>query len=399
MKILLPIGLLALAILLFTFNPWVWAEEPAPSSKTLGTTKELMGKFLSHMQALKGYIVSEDQFIDKKNFGEIDSHLKELSSLSKKAAHDPRLQLPGYRVSRQVLENHIEETERVFRLGNKHYARWMLGSTLSICMSCHTQIPTVSRSLKDFESLETFSTPFDQAEFLFATRAFDQAKPFYEKIIQNYPEDKVNSEQAETALERMITYYARIRRNPEAAVLALEQYQRNTKLPPFLKEDMKIWLRSFKDWNKEPVLNPSSATDSEIIEFASKNLDPKVSGYIMAADNPRAALYLKVSGILYEYLQQHPDSKATPSMLYWLAICDKGLNNNFFYSLGDVYLRECIIRFPQTPTARTCYDEYESETVLSYSGSSGTHLPEDVKIDLGRLKALIITPPTAGAKH
>lgn len=69
MKILLPIGLLALAILLFTFNPWVWAEEPAPSSKTLGTTKELMGKFLSHMQALKGYIVSEDQFIDKKNFG------------------------------------------------------------------------------------------------------------------------------------------------------------------------------------------------------------------------------------------------------------------------------------------------------------------------------------------
>jgi len=387
-----------LVFVIYLMNPQAWADEVKPPSKS--TTKELMGKFLSHMEALKSYLVSEEKFADPQNFSTIDSHLKELATLSKKAAHDPRLQLPGYRVSRQVLEEHIAETERVYRVGNKSYARWMLGSTLSICMSCHTQIPTVSRKLQDFEDVKPFSKPFEQAEFLFATRAFDNAKEIFEKTILSYPADDITSDQVETALERMITYYARIQRDPNRAVLVLEKYQGNKKLPTFLKEDIKAWLQAFKDWKKDPTLDPASATDAQIVEFAKKNLDPKVSGYVMSADNPRAALYLKVSGILYQYLQQHPTSPATPDLLYWLAICDRGLNNNFFYSLADVYLKECIVNFPQSVTAKQCYDEYEAETTLSYSGSGGTNIPDDVRLDLGRLKALIIAPPPSqGAKH
>jgi len=384
-----------LVFVIYLMNPQAWAAEVKQTE-----TKELMGKFLTHMEALKSYLVSEVKFSDPKNYSEIDSHLKDLATLAKKATHDPRLQLPGYRISRQVLEDHIVETERVYRVGNKSYARWMLGSTLSICMSCHTLIPTVSRKIKDFETSTSLSTPFDQAEFLFATRAFDNAKEIYEKTILNYPEGNINSDQAETALERMITYFARVQRDPEAAVQALEKYQKNRKLPVFLKEDIKAWLKAFKDWKKEPTLDPNFAGDAQVVDFAKKNLDPKVAGYVMTADNPRAATYLKVSGILYQYLQQHPHSPVTPEILYWLAICDKGLNNNFFYSLGDVYLRECITKFSQSPTAQKCYEEYEAETIVSYSGSGGTDLPDDVKKELGRLRALIITPPSSsGVKH
>ncbi len=381
-----------LIFVIYFMNPRVWAEDAKP-------TKELMGKFLSQMETLKPYMVSEEKFTDSKNFIEIDSHLKELALLSKKAVHDPKLRLAGYRVPRKIFENHIIEMERVFRVGNKQYARWMLNSTLSICMSCHTQIPTVSRGLKDFEKLDTLTSSFDQAEFLFATRAFDQAKDSYEKMILNYPAGNIKTEQVETALERVIAYYARLQRDPGGAVQALEQYQKNSKLPTFLKDDITAWLQVFKDWKKEPVLDANLLTGPQVVLFAKKNLDPKVSGFVMTADNPRAVLYLKVSGILYQYLQQHPDSEQTPEILYWLAICDKGLNNNFFYSLGNIYLRECIINYPRSPIAPKCYEEYELETIVSYSGSSGTHMPAEVRNDLDRLKGLIKFPPAAGVKH
>ena len=51
--------------------------------------------------------------------------------------------------------------------------------------------------------------------------------------------------------------------------------------------------------------------------------------------------------------------------------------------------RECIVNYPAHPFAEKCYYEFESETVLSYSGSSGTHVPKDVRDDLKELKKLI----------
>jgi hypothetical protein len=266
-------------------------------------------------------------------------------------------------------------------------------------MSCHTQVPTASRTIKDFEKTDLLQKPFDKAEFLFSTRAFDQAKVIYEDLITHFPDNKVPPEQIETALERMITYFARIQRNPELGVKALEQYKTNDKLAPFLLADIAAWTKAFRQWKNEPTLDPATATDAQVLTFAKKNLDPKVSGFVMTADNPQAANYLKVSGILYEYLQNKPESAATPEILYWLAICDKGLNNNFFYSLGDIYLRECIVKYPSSAVAKDCYDEYESETILSYSGSGGTHLPDDVKRELAHLKALIISPPSAGGRN
>lgn len=389
--------ILTLGWAVYMLDTRAWAQEKSQAREPV-PTKELMDKFLSHMVNLAPFMVSEQKYLDSKNFTTIDSNLKDLSKLVKEAAHDPQLQGSGYKISQKVLENHIAETERVFRIGNKPYSRWMLNSTLSICMSCHTQIPTASRSMKNFEDFKSFTSSFDQAEFLFATRAFDKAKETYEKLILGFPEGGINSDQLETSIQRMITYYARIQRSPSDAYLALQRYQKNDKLPPFLKEDLKSWSSAFKEWEGEAPMDLNRMSDTQILDFAKKNLDPKKAGYVLTSDNPRAVHYLKVSGILYQYLQLHPNSSAAPDMLYWLAICDKGLSNNFFFSLGDIYLRECVIRYPSTAIAKDCYNEYEQETVLSYSGSSGTHMPDEVKRDLDRLKALIIAPPTQKRK-
>ncbi len=390
MKIQMKRNLFALiAYQSFIFCPGVWADE---SKEAKLQTKELMTQFLFQLTALKVYFVSEDKFMDAKNNSDILSHLKEFAKLSKKASHDPVLSQENFRFSRHVLEDHIVDTERMFRLGNKSYARWQLTATASVCMSCHTQIPTASRSSFDeFGSLKIFSSEFDKAEFLFATRAFDKAEEIYDKIIDGYPANNFKTEQVETALERQLAYFSRIVRSPSEAFTKMKVHQKNKELPEYLQRNISVWIAQFDLWKKQPVLDPKTATDRQILEFAQSNIEAKGDSKMFEASNPLLITYLRVSGILYEYLQNHPNSKAVPEVLYWLSLCDRSISNNFFYSLADLYLRECMTQYSTDPVAQKCFKEYETQKIIGYSGSSGTHLPAEVKADLKQLKKLVET--------
>src|ERR1039457_1074491 len=125
-------ALVAVILTVNVLHSWDWAQTGnVASSPEAVPSKQLMGKMLSHMVALEPFSVSDEKFTNKKNFEEIDLHLKKITWLAKQAAHDPQLQVPGYRISQEVLQGHVAETEKVFRAGNKQYARWMFNSTLS----------------------------------------------------------------------------------------------------------------------------------------------------------------------------------------------------------------------------------------------------------------------------
>jgi hypothetical protein len=55
---------------------------------------------------------------------------------------------------------------------------------------------------------------------------------------------------------------------------------------------------------------------------------------------------------------------------------------DLFYSLADGYLKTCMDEWPQLPQAKKCFREYEAFIEFAYSGSGGTHLPEEVKAEL-----------------
>jgi hypothetical protein len=107
----------------------------------------VMHKFLEYMQSLKPFISSEQKMKDPKNADQISKNLKGLVDSVKTSKHEPQLSQPMLRISRDVLEAHIVEMQRVFQSGNKTYARLMLQSTLSVCMSCHTQLQRFLKTL------------------------------------------------------------------------------------------------------------------------------------------------------------------------------------------------------------------------------------------------------------
>lgn len=110
---------------------------------TFAEVKPLMNQMFNEIFNLKPYIVSETAFNDPKNTEKIGNSLKHMIEISKNVNHEMKIKRSGFEISGKVLNQQLRETEMVFRAGNKDYALWMLKSTMSVCMNCHTQLPSV----------------------------------------------------------------------------------------------------------------------------------------------------------------------------------------------------------------------------------------------------------------
>ncbi len=352
-------------------------------------TKESMSEFLDQFLGLKKHLVSDEEFQDPKNFSTISAHLKALSKAVKKTAHDPILNQENFKFSRDVLEDHVTETERVFQLGNKAYARWMTNSTLSICMSCHTQMPTQERLFAVFVKPNFFVSEFDQAEFMFATKNFSGASKAYRSLVVGYPKNALSQDKLEKCVQRELSYQLRIKRDFEAAKSAMVEFRKNKQLPEFLIRNLDAWTEQVGQWQKKKLPNVSTAKPEDIITFAKENLSIDANKSSIVSSAPRFISNLVVSSTLYEHLQKKPNSSAAPENLYWLAVIDREMTNSTFSGLADLYLKECMLKFPESSMAMKCYKEYEEEMVFGYTGSGGTNIPREVLEDLKYLKAFV----------
>ncbi|MEN0059451.1 MAG: hypothetical protein AAGB31_11500, partial [Bdellovibrio sp.] len=117
---------------------------------TQADVKSSMDQMLGSILTLKPFIVSETEYADPKNAPLIQDTLKQMIAVSEKVKHEEQIQKNASQVSAQSLTQQLKETELVFRVGNKSYSYWLLRSTLSNCMACHTQLPAASTR---FESL------------------------------------------------------------------------------------------------------------------------------------------------------------------------------------------------------------------------------------------------------
>lgn len=366
------------------------AEISLKKEKSL-STKESMAIFLDELIGLKKFLGSDDEFIDSKNTEKISMHLRGLAKAIKNTAHDPLLRQENFKFSREVLEDHVTETERVFRLGNKSFARWMTNSTLGICMGCHTQLPTQSRKFALFFKSGFFTSAFDEAEFMYATKNFEGADKIYRDLILGFPKNNLSPDRLDRSVQRVLTYRIRVARDLPSVKSTIVEFRKNKQLPEFILRNLDAWSEQTTLWQEKKLPDPMTAKSREIITFAEKNLSFDTNQSRIETADPRFISNLIVSGILYEYLHQHSHSTDVPDILYRLATIDREMNNSPFYSLADLYLKECMLKFPESKIAKKCYSEYEAEMIIGYSGSAGVNIPREVLEDLKYLKNFVDT--------
>jgi hypothetical protein len=360
--------------------PQAKLNEPAESQP-----RESMRKMSDDLLQLRVFARTEKEFLDPKNGTEISKLLADLVKSAVVIHKKNEFKKENYAISSDAMIDHLKRTQKFFNSDQKKFARWMTTSAQFVCMSCHTQFPTYGKKMDLSAEQKSMFSDFEQAEFLFASHDFNNAIVIYKKILKNSL--KYDRMVVEKSTERLVVYYSRLQRDFSSAVAFLKEIENDKSTPAFLKQQAIDLQKQYKFISTQPSLDPKANSEQQVLDFALNLKNPKGLNYA----GPLFAINQYVAGVLYEYLNSHPVTDETPKILLELAIRDDLLDENFFFSLADIYLRECIVRFPSSKTAELCYSELHERTLASFTGSRGTVVPDDVLADLKKLKKLIKT--------
>jgi len=256
-------------------------------------------------------------------------------------------------------------------------------------MSCHTQLPAVSTQFTTLNSGHILVNPFEEAEFLFVIRNFNEAMKLYDQAIKGYPKNMVTSDSVERAVYRQLFYYVRVQRDFKGLVSALKADKANKALPKGIISKISGLQAAAESLKNEPYPAFNSSQEAEFRKYIETALKDELAGEFKF-DNPKKELiYLKVSSVLFEYLNSYPETPLKPDILYWLSLCESHYSHRTFYSLPELYLKQCVMEFPASPVAKKCLKEYQDLVTMAYTGSSGTHIPSDVSKELKTMEKVI----------
>lgn len=372
-------------------------------------TKQVMHQALDSIIHLFPFMSSELKFKDPKYQKEINYHLNTIAAAFKSAKHIKDFQTPGFSPNYKVIKEHLDDTILSFNTQNKTFARLRLASTTSLCLSCHTQLPKdrMTTYILDHKKVkkDIFENEFEYGDFLFLLRKYKKAVKAYQRSISERLKKQKemkkiqkilgsNTEQFDRILfnsfRRILTVYAKILRQPKKAQELFTGYINNPKIPKYMRRDLKKWNSDLNHWVNKKELMHKITTDKELNHFLNKYVAKlENEGDTVVSGNLDVDL-LFTSGILSNFLSDHPKTKLAPKILYWLGISENRLSKNMFFTLGDLYLKECVTRYPKSSVAKNCYNEYENEITFRFTGSIGTNIPKVKQRELNHLKSLII---------
>jgi hypothetical protein len=130
-------------------------------------------------------------------------------------------------------------------------------------------------------------------------------------------------------------------------------------------------------------------------KFLKNFISDEEEGPIFTATNSSEVYDLNLSSILLDYYNVHPETKLGGRILYWLAMLDKRLNDDLFFSLGDFYLLACMEKYSKDPIAKDCYEAYVEDMEINLISDKKDKKILDGNEKLMRLRKMINYQPKA----
>ena len=93
-----------------------------------------------------------------------------------------------------------------------------------------------------------------------------------------------------------------------------------------------------------------------------------------------------------------PQGQRAPEALYLSGMNYQNLRDLGLWELHNFYFLGCIHQVPHSDLSRRCYREYEQNVFMSFSGSGGMHLPDEVRAELQTLSSLSAPLPATTEK-
>ena len=356
--------------------------------------KPLMKEFYSLTDELTPYMIDRSKFMDESNSQKISSLLTDFNQKTKLLKKDKMAQDEDMKFKAKLLAEGLDEAEKSFNSGYKDYSFWVLKASLNNCFSCHTQ-----KSLDDtnYNWSKHFSNDlYAKAEFLFIVRNYSEATPLFEKILAEYPDNKVSIENLESASQKLLYFYMGVSRDDAKALSSFDRVLKNKKLPSSLHNELLAWKKYLNEKKQQISGNLKINSVQSLDSFAKART--KI-GDTYKFPGQRAIVDLDTTHYLYQLLEKSKGSDLIPVILYWLAFIEKDYRLSMFDLSAENYLKECMEKYSAQSIAKKCFGLFKEIQVSSYTGSRGTDVPKSVTDQLNSYDALVNPKPMQLQNH
>lgn len=333
---------------------------------------------------LRGLILpalSSSSFNSASNEKEINSSLIKLQKLFlENGSHFSKRQ-ENWKLNHQMMSGILEQSKKSFQSGHKEISRQMVKSIPGMCLACHGQDQLKAKVFNG--SLPIAAGPLEQSEFALATRRPTEAQKYLNEFLsqKNIPRD-------ETEVMQAIRHEMQISIHLQRPMKEIKQLlsSRLVKFGSFKEINKTItgWLKGFD--KVEVSFGKGLVRVAQVPTVLKKALGTSEPMLGLIPSPVEEVIFLKLREDLHKILESGADRNDMAEIYYWLSLSERAVGYNLFYSLADGYLKSCMDNFTAQPFAKRCFAEYESFLDFAYSGSSGTHIPKDVKDELENYK-------------
>ncbi|WP_455222168.1 hypothetical protein [Kaarinaea lacus] len=355
------------------------------------SVNEIMAEIGQTMEDLFPTLFDEKSMEQPAGQKQLYESVKKLDALFNEAKPHFDIKSPTYRISFDVIHAQLTNAMVAMKYDNYRHATNTVKEFVAICSSCHTQDSKLRTLFSDVGRTQ-FNSDLQFAEFNYMTRNYDTAIKYYEKYLK--ATDNLSEVELMTIMKRILTINTQVYNRPEDAIKELNKLKDYPGHTKFSRKNLEEWLGGLKELEKQQASKVNNPNFEQLKGYVDKILGP--------LDDPGTADFPskkeKVSrvwlrGLLYHHLNTQPPREEIPVILYWLSIVDRSIDYSFYYSLADMYLKECMLQYTSHPYAKKCYDEYEAYVTFSYSGSRGTDIPDDIADELKALKVRVYSAP------
>lgn len=344
--------------------------------------KTSMDVVYTSFKELQPYLLSSNRFEAKEN----EQRIHALIDTLQKGFHTVEkidtsyTNQPGFNSTLVLISGALKDAEARFTEGRKGWAMWRLKTITNHCITCHTTYG-VEMGFHDPNPNVSELNDLERGEFFLATRQFEQAEDAFLKAARNTGEGGASDDsQRFEALSKWLIIYTRINADPKNAITQLQQVVRTGGFSRYELEQIAEWIASLRRWVNEGKSSASSLRKAENLLRQSLGMnDPLYS-------KTGTVELLRATGLLHTTLENSADKPVERrKALYLLGLSYAKLPTFFINELPEFFLEQCIRDYPESPEAIKSYKLYKDVVTLGYTGSSGIHLPTDVKLKLREL--------------
>jgi tetratricopeptide (TPR) repeat protein len=367
---------------------WAVALLAAPPDAGVTPTRSTMREAFSALANLLPLTSTRAALEDPKNAAAIAQNLDTLAGLRHAFPDDPKAQEPATAALSSLFARYAQDTRRRFEARELEAVGLRVRTLTSLCFTCHSR----ERAPADFADVQhrldgMTLAPLEKAQLLAATRQFDAALETYRGILDARPANERALLEYARALQDTMAILVRVKDDAKATGALLDALVTREDLPPFMRSTIAAWRADVTAWQQERF-DALEATPDALFRRA-KELVQKADGrHILLADERHDVAYLRASGYLNLALGRNPALKTRGEALWLLGVCAGALKSPLLWDVDLLFFEACVREYPKTKLAKRCFQQFSDRVYLGYTGSSGTHLPDDELERLTELRAL-----------